>query len=1769
MLLNNIPYQRLLVAAATLATGSMSFAVDGPGFTQPEGESPGAILHTWELGGGGGRTTTAGFHRGYLFTDTRGNTGIQTWDISDWGNPIRLEETEGKGTNHHHFLIDDYYLNASGGANEYGPSETARVWDFSDMTNIAEISPPEFPWIRRGGNKRRDWFTLPYVYTGQNGYHPPQPLGQIVDARDDTVLATLDYEAELGFPGQPLAIGNLLIVAASFTSSGVATYDVSDPTNPVLLDVIKNSAGTFIGTGYEPAIWRHYVVLAMDQFGNSPDRVTLIDFSDPTNLKLAGTVEAPPGLSRYTQFQDEYMFVGDSKYDLEALIADADQHFDSNDAVLTFNGQDEYLLPLGNVVATFSPGGTTSRFIVHDSEPDRKGPYVSYHNPRDGETDLPTTTRIGLVINETLDTSTIDEANVIVRPIDGDPVSGTLSWTDKDVLTFHPDEDLLDDTTYQVFFPADGLKDVSGNGIEAFSFTFSTGPFLADVEYPPSVTSLDFDYPVLTGEATDITVNAEDPDGDAPLEYRFDLGDGEVTDWSASNTVNVSFDSPGHKNIVVNIRDEQDLVTTRAFAVTVVDEVPAGPKPRNSSPILFDPDTDLVWVVNPDNDTIAAVDAVSLVKTAEIPVGEQPQSIAIDSTGMLWVTNERGDSVQVVDPVSGVVETISLGYGSRPFGVVCDSNDQVFVALEGRGEVVKIDGPTGAVLARVPVGPSPRALALDATESRLLVTRFISSDAGGEVWELAANDLSVTRTYDLRTETDPALDTGNNGRGVPNYLAGLAISPDNTTAIVPAKKDNIFAGLARDGTELAPDTTVRAIAPLLDLSAGAEDFDLRIDLDNSSQPSAAWFSPLGDYAFVLMQGNNEINVVDRLDGSRLATRILTGLAPQGLVYDHERGQLFTKDFMDRTVSVFDIDAYLRTGATPVVRTQAISTVSYERLSPNVLSGKRIFYNADDDRMSIDDYISCAACHLDGGHDGRTWDFTQRGEGIRNNISLRGRRGDGHGNVHWTANFDEIQDFENDIRLHFGGEGFLSDADFEATQDPLGQAKAGRSPALDDLADYLESLRADSGHRSPYRNPDGSMTDSARRGELVFQSMDCASCHSGPEFTDRRLHDIGTLKDASGTRLGQPLTGIETPTLADLHDTAPYLHDGSAATLHDVFDQFEPGGAHDVSALTDDDRDSLVDYLLQLEFEESELNRLYENDFGDNDLAEWIVVRGSDWDAENGAVQYGANNGAWPPDASTANVLAYNGGSDWSNYTFQFDMITGDDDLVGAVFYYRDPSNYLGLYSRLEQNELILFQVANGETTVLEQAEGTYGRDVTETFEITVENGGEIVARLGSTSLTASTPSSFSRGSIGFMTNYQENIRFDNVTVDPAGSAPPLDIRSESNGTIAIEAENGALGANWMVVQDGAASGDAYLEVAPEFDDANGAPECTSPECVATYEFESTTANGNYAFWFLTRSSGGADDSFFWRIDDGDWQIENGRAGDGNWHRRDNAMVDQLAPGVHTLQITYRENGMRLDKFLVQLDSADDPSGNGPEEVLGSEPNNPPLAIAGPDQSLIDSDGDGLESVTLDGGASFDTGGEITGYRWEVGGVEVASGVNPTLDFGLGVHHVVLRVADGDGATSSDTVVVSVSEVENGYENWMGEAFTEAQRQDPAFVDPMSTPFHDGVANALKYFYGIDPSRPMTAAERRGLVRSRVTMDNGQMSLVLRFCQAGDVPDSAIRFLTGPSLPPENPTTPDGDQIVGTDPGTGHPIREVTFIQPGPEPVFGAIEVVAE
>jgi hypothetical protein len=121
---------------------------------------------------------------------------------------------------------------------------------------------------------------------------------------------------------------------------------------------------------------------------------------------------------------------------------------------------------------------------------------------------------------------------------------------------------------------------------------------------------------------------------------------------------------------------------------------------------------------------------------------------------------------------------------------------------------------------------------------------------------------------------------------------------------------------------------------------------------------------------------------------------------------------------------------------------------------------------------------------------------------------------------------------------------------------------------------------------------GLSSAAAQNGRQHFLDLRCYTCHGGPDLTDSaygELHDVGTLKPSSGNRLGQPLTGIDTPTLRGIAGTAPYLHDGSASDLAGVFDPSNapPGSPHAAfQTLTSPQQSELLEFLRELDGAES-------------------------------------------------------------------------------------------------------------------------------------------------------------------------------------------------------------------------------------------------------------------------------------------------------------------------------------------------------------------------------------------------------------------------------------------------------------------------------------------------------------------------------------------------------------------------------------------------------
>lgn len=685
--------------------------------------------------------------------------------------------------------------------------------------------------------------------------------------------------------------------------------------------------------------------------------------------------------------------------------------------------------------------------------------------------------------------------------------------------------------------------------------------------------------PTEVGSGTEFSAEVTDFVGVA--EIRWDFGDGEGTEFAEGATaVTHTYSTPGHYPVIVVARDDNGFQSF-SFVHTVHTPLTAQ-KPQSSLPLVYDETHGTVVSVNTDNDTITFVNATTFEKLAEIEVYDGPVAVSVAPDGMIWVVHQSDYAIAVIDPNSlTIVATFRLPYASQPMGVVFAPNGDAILPLLATGEVVRIDSATGQILAKKYIAPFLRGISLSGDGAALWVTRFISPDGHGEVYHLNPETLDVLTRYDLAEDTTTE-DSDVQGRGLPNYLFSVALSPDGTEAWIPGKKDNMARGIQRDGLALTQDNTVRPIIAILDLETEAEIVADRIDLDDRNLPRQVTFSPLGDYAFITIFGSNQVEVWDAYD-RELVTGMRGGKGPVATILSPDE-KLFVLGELSRSLDVYDMSDVL-SGADPTTRLLAeIPLVQNEALPANVLLGKQLFSNADDLRMASEGYLSCATCHLDGFEDGRVWEFLDRGEGLRNTTSLLGRRGTGHGPVHWSGNFDEIQDFEGAIRSGQGGIGFLTDEQFMAHSEPLGTPKAGLNPELDAIAEYVAFL--DKIPRSPFRNADGSMTEDALLGEEIFFNLGCDFCHSGDDFTDSTLgllHDVGTLTPESGSRLGEILEGIDTPTLLGIWQTAPYLHDGSAPTLLDVLTTRNPDGLHgNTGALSEAELNQLVAYMQELD-----------------------------------------------------------------------------------------------------------------------------------------------------------------------------------------------------------------------------------------------------------------------------------------------------------------------------------------------------------------------------------------------------------------------------------------------------------------------------------------------------------------------------------------------------------------------------------------------------------
>jgi YVTN family beta-propeller protein len=598
------------------------------------------------------------------------------------------------------------------------------------------------------------------------------------------------------------------------------------------------------------------------------------------------------------------------------------------------------------------------------------------------------------------------------------------------------------------------------------------------------------------------------------------------------------------------------------------------------------------------------MDPLAGEKLAELTVGDDPRTVALEGNTRAYVANRGSDTVSVID-LGTLTTAATTEVEHQPYGVVvAPAGDFAFVANSGSDSISVIETASFQVVATIPVRDRPAGLAI--TADNLYVTHLLTGlvsvidvtslpeavpycgpldfDNSGEVsvvdimqvasrWRCRCSDDCYNPRYDVDGDCDvdivdimlvaalwgpacPVISTGSSS----NLAQSIVLDPTGARAYLPHIKSN--------SSNPAPlfDTSIFPVVSVIDLATNQHLPSQLISLDTVdvpvNMPFDAAFTPDGSELWVLNSGSNDISVIDTAPCVGV-NHVTVGANPRGIVLSPDGATAYVNNTLDGTVSVID---------TAMAEVTEILTPTNLYLPPIYLQGKKLFHSSAQPALTRDQWISCASCHFDGEIDGRTWNFP--GLGPRNTTSLLGVIQTYP--INWQADMDETQDQEHFIRGFQAGSGLITEGD---PYPGRGMFNVGRSLELDALATFVDSIPMP---RNPDIPSDGPVPPEVERGLLVFESpaTQCAVCHPAPFYTDRQKHDVGTA-DGPNELAGSE---IDTPTLRGLTHTAPYLHDGSAPTLYDVLVTTNPSDQHGVTShLTPAEMADLIAFMKALPY----------------------------------------------------------------------------------------------------------------------------------------------------------------------------------------------------------------------------------------------------------------------------------------------------------------------------------------------------------------------------------------------------------------------------------------------------------------------------------------------------------------------------------------------------------------------------------------------------------
>jgi YVTN family beta-propeller protein len=533
-----------------------------------------------------------------------------------------------------------------------------------------------------------------------------------------------------------------------------------------------------------------------------------------------------------------------------------------------------------------------------------------------------------------------------------------------------------------------------------------------------------------------------------------------------------------------------------------------------------------IYVANSWSDSVSEIDAASLTVLRTLPAGFEPNAVMTDRAGrFLYTANRISDDVSVVD----------LGNGQ-----------EVKRLAAGRGASYLAMSPDGSRIYCTHIYPLPGAfrsppeseITVIDTSRQEVIERLRLHNVAGVFHTAISADGRLGLVAQLRPKDLIPLAHVEHGWVMGN---SLAVFGDDVGEPVQIPLDELERYYTPPfGVALAPDksrayvsttgsdsVTVIDVAGLLKLIASTP-AETRRALANDLSASANY----------------------------VIARIPVGHGPKGLALSPDGRRLYVANRTGDDISIIDAAERRVTGKITLGGPAALTP---ER------RGEQLFYSA---RFSFQGHFGCANCHLEATFDGLSWDLEPDGFGkdiVDNRL---------------------LEDVADTAPFKWNG----GNPDLETECGPRTEKFFYRSQSYDrkELADLVAFVKSIPLRPNRRRLPDGKMTAAQERGKAIFERTrrkdgspipdenQCLACHSGPHHTNQQRADVGSGKPTDRSPL------IDVPQLTNVALTAPYLHDGSARTMEEIWTVFNPNDTHGVTNdLQKDELNDLIEYLKTL------------------------------------------------------------------------------------------------------------------------------------------------------------------------------------------------------------------------------------------------------------------------------------------------------------------------------------------------------------------------------------------------------------------------------------------------------------------------------------------------------------------------------------------------------------------------------------------------------------